>query len=340
MTLTIVSDVSGGNACKPVAYDNSSITQSESLANHLMAADSPSPVRVHLLLFCSTTLVSTSFIVAKLITDTLDPVALTFVRFLVAAALLSPVVGVRHGLKIAAPALFRYGLISGCLVLFFLAMFFSLRYTTSLNISVLFTLVPAISAIYAGFINRERISVNLLLALIVGLGGAVWVIFRGDLKLLISLAWNRGDLIFFGGCLAMGLYTPLVKLLHRGEPMEVMTFWILVTGSIWLLPASVHILGRLDLGEIPTSTWMWIFYLALFSTIITFYMTQYATQILGPTRTISYSYLYPLLVMILNFLLGHGWPPLRVLPGIVLTVTAMVLLIRPEIGYTRGVKEG
>ena len=63
-------------------------------------------------------------------------------------------------------------------------------------------------------------------------------------------------------------------------------------------------------------------------------MTQYATQIIGPTRTISYSYLYPLLVMILNFLLGHGWPPLRVLPGIALTVTAMALLIRPEIGKT------
>ena len=33
----------------------------------------------------------------------------------------------------------------------------------------------------------------------------------------------------------MAAYTPLVKLLHRGEPMAVMTFWVLVTGSFWLL---------------------------------------------------------------------------------------------------------
>ena len=304
-----------------------------------MAGDTDK-IRVHLLLFISTTLVSTSFIVAELITDTLDPRVLTFVRFLIAAAILAPVVAVRHGLKIAAPALFRYGLISGCLVLFFLAMFFSLRFTTSLNISVLFTLVPAISAMYAGFINRERIGVNLLLALAVGLGGAIWVIFRGDLELLMSLAWNRGDLIFFGGCLAMALYTPLLRLLHRGEPMEVMTFWILVTGSLWLLPPSVNILGRIDLGNIPTATWLWIVYLALFSTIVSFYITQYATQIIGPTRTISFSYLYPLLVMLLNFLLGHGWPPLRVLPGVALTVIAMVLLIRPEIGKRKETNRG
>jgi len=65
--------------------------------------------------------------------------------------------------------------------------------------------------------------------------GAVWVIFRGDLSLFLAMAWNRGDLIFLGGCLAMGLYTPLIRLLHRGESMLVMTFWILITGCIWLL---------------------------------------------------------------------------------------------------------
>lgn len=284
-------------------------------------------IRVHLLLLFSTILVSTSFIVAEEITASLDPIALTFIRFLIAVLILLPIISFRHTLAIAPVRLLRYGMISGCLVLFFWAMFLSLRFTSSLNISVLFTLVPAISAMFSAIINRERIGRNLLLALVAGLIGALWVIFRGDLHLLLSLAWNRGDLIFFGGCLAMALYTPLVKLLHRGEPMEVMTFWILVTGCLWLLPVSVQILGKVSLSAIPSSTWLWIFYLALFSTVITFYCTQYGTKMIGPTRTISFSYLYPLLVMLLNYLLGRGWPPLQVLPGIVLTLTAMVLLL-------------
>jgi len=230
-------------------------------------------------------------------------------------------------LVISVSSLGRYAAISGCLVLFFWAMFFSLRFTTSLNISVLFTLVPAISAVYAGIINRERLSPSLLLALIAGLIGAIWVIFEGDLQQLRALAWNRGDLIFFGGCLAMALYTPLVKLLHRDEPMEVMTFWVLVTGCLWLLPGTVKVLARVSLTGVPSSTWLWIVYLALFSTVISFYSTQYATRIIGPTRTISYSYLYPLLVMVLNYLLGRGWPPLPVIPGILLTLAAMLLLL-------------
>ncbi|MGI9538005.1 MAG: DMT family transporter [Desulfocapsaceae bacterium] len=287
----------------------------------------PFQARVHLLLLFSTALVSTSFIVAETITDTIDPIALTFIRFLLASLILLPIIWVKHGLAITVSAVGRYAAISCCLVLFFWAMFFSLRYTTSLNISVLFTLVPAISAVYAGIINREQLPRSLLLALIVGLVGAVWVIFEGDLQQLKSLAWNRGDLIFFGGCLAMALYTPLVKLLHRDEPMEVMTFWVLVTGCLWMLPGTVKVMTRVSLAATPSSTWLWIIYLALFSTVISFYSTQYATRTIGPTRTISYSYLYPLLVMLLNYLLGRGWPPLPVLPGVLLTLVAMLLLL-------------
>ena len=286
--------------------------------------------KVHLLLLGSTILVSTSFTVAKIITYSLDPVVLTFVRFLLAALILLPLISLKHGLKPGISACFRYALISGCLVLFFWSMFLSLRYTTSLNVSVLFTLVPAISGMYSIVLVRERFNVNLLLALIIGLVGALWVIFQGDIDLVRTLSWNRGDLIFFGGCLAMGLYTPLIRLLYRNEPMEVMTFWILVTGCIWLLPGAVLGLLQISWVEIPTSTWLWILYLAVFSTIISFYLTQYATRFIGPTRTIAYSYLYPALVMILDLFLGKGWPDMRIIPGVILTMATMILLLVPS----------
>ena len=273
---------------------------------------------------------------AEIITDTFDPIVLTLVRFMLAVLFLLPVIAIRHGLVVPIWSLIRYAAISACLVLFFWAMFLSLRYTSPLNISVLFTLVPALSAIYATMINRERISGSLLLALVIGLVGAIWVIFEGDLQRFRELAWNRGDLIFFGGCLAMALYTPLVKLLHRQEPMEVMTFWVLVTGCLWLLPGSVLILAGTSLATIPPSTWLWIVYLALFSTVISFYCTQYATRKIGPTRTIAYSYLYPLLVMVFNYILGRGWPPLQVIPGIFLTLAAMGLLLPSSEDNTDG----
>jgi drug/metabolite transporter (DMT)-like permease len=175
---------------------------------------------------------------------------------------------------------------------------------------------------------RERMRGPQLLALACGMIGALWVIFRGDVALLLAMVWNRGDLIFLAGCLAMGLYTPLVRLLHRGESMLVMTFWILVTGSCWLILFGGGRLLAVPWASVPLFAWAGVCYLALFTTVITFFLTQYCTPYLGPTRVMAYSYLYPGLVLIIDLVLGHGLPKPAVLPGVIVVLLAMVVLQR------------
>ena len=281
---------------------------------------------IHLLMVICAALVSTSFTVGAAIAAGLDPAVLTLVRFLVATAMLAPYVMLRHGLQFSWSLCGRAALISLCLVVFFWCMFLALRYTTALNTSVIFTLVPSIAGIYAVFLVRERLAARQLAALAVGMVGAVWVIFRGDPGLLLAMAWNRGDAIFFGGCLAMGLYTPLVRRLHRGESMVVLTFWILVTGSLWLLLLTAGRLPHVPWAEVPPMVWAGIGYLALFTTVVSFFLTQYAIPFIGPTRVMAYSYCYPAMVVVLDLLLGHGLPDPKVLPGVVIVIAAMLVL--------------
>jgi drug/metabolite transporter (DMT)-like permease len=289
---------------------------------------SPSRAVVHLLMVFAAMLVSTSFTVGAAITRELDPAILTLVRFTLAAAIFGPLVHFRYGLSFSFSLFLRCALISGCLVIFFCCMFLSLRYTSALNTSVIFALVPSISGGYALIINGERLGREQLLALVCGMVGVVWVIFRGDPMQLLAMEWNRGDVIFLGGCLAMGLYTPLVKLLHRGESMAVMTFWVLVTGSFWLLIFAGGDLPAVAWSAVPLFAWLGVGYLAVFTTIITFFLTQYAVPYLGPTRVMAYSYLYPGLVLLINLALGHGLPPLRVIPGVLVVLAAMFILQR------------
>lgn len=281
---------------------------------------------IHLLMVLSSTLVSTSFTVGAAIAAGLDPVVLTLIRFVFAACLLGPYAWYRFGLHFSWSLFWRSAVISACLVTFFWCMFLALRSTTALNTSAIFTLVPSISGIYAVFLVQERLARKQLLALACGMVGAVWVIFRGDLALFLAMAWNRGDLIFFGGCLAMGLYTPLVRLLHRGESMLILTFWILITGSIWLLLAAGSRLPDVVWVEVPLLVWAGIAYLSLFTTVITFFLTQYSIAFLGPTRVMAYSYLYPGMVLIIDLLLGHGLPEPMVFPGVAIVLIAMLVL--------------
>jgi drug/metabolite transporter (DMT)-like permease len=287
-------------------------------------------VYVHLLMLLSATLVSTSFTVGAAITAALDPAVLTLIRFALAALLFAPWIYSRYGLRFSFSLFGRCSLISGCLVVFFCCMFSSLRYTSALNISVIFALVPSISWLLSFFMVAERLSKEQLIALGLGLAGVLWVVFRGQLGLLLAMHWNYGDLIFLFGCIFIGLYAPLVKIFHRGEPMEVMTFWVLVSGTGWLLLYGGRQLLLTDLVAVPVKVWAGISYLAVFTTIITFFLTQYSIPRLGPTRVTAYSYLYPFLVLIIDLLTGRGFPPVRVLPGIVLVLLAMFVLMRAK----------
>jgi drug/metabolite transporter (DMT)-like permease len=229
--------------------------------------DDPTNFRVHALMVLAAILVSTSFTVGAAITRGLDPIVLTLVRFALAAAIFGPLVHIRYGLGFSPSLFLRSSLISACLVIFFCCMFLSLRFTSALNTSVIFALVPSISGGYALFINKERLGRGQMLALVCGMVGVLWVIFRGEPEQLLAMQWNRGDLIFLGGCFAMGLYTPLIKRLHRGESMAVMTFWVLVSGSFWLLILAGPRLSAVAWSAVPLFVWLGVAYLAIFQTL-------------------------------------------------------------------------
>jgi drug/metabolite transporter (DMT)-like permease len=285
--------------------------------------------RVHAQLIVSRALVAPAFPVGAAITHGLEPAMLILLRFALASLLFAPFVYLRHGLALPRPrALAGYAVISGCLVVFFWCMFTALRTTTALNTGAIVTLVPGIAAIYAAILVRERLGAHRMVALGCGLVGALWVVFRGDFDRFASLTLNGGDLIFFAGCLALGLYGPLVKRFHRQEPAAVMTFWVLVMGTGWLVLINHSAIWRMDWGAIDATVFAGIAYLAVFTTIISFYVAQHATLHIGPTRSSSYSYLTPAMVVAIEFLAGKGLPTLAILPGVVVIFVATFVVQR------------
>jgi drug/metabolite transporter (DMT)-like permease len=273
--------------------------------------------------------VSSSFTVGKAITHGLDPAVLLLVRYVVAVACLAPFILWRYRhFRPSLRQLLGYSLISASTVGFFWCMFAALRTTTAINTSVIFTLVPGISGIYSALFLGERLGRPRLIALFCGMLGALWVIFQGDPQRLLSLDVNHGDLLFLAGCFAMAAYTPLVKTFHRQESMVAMTFWVLVTGLGWLVALAAPRLAAVQWQQVSDTVWYGIVYLAIFSTIITFYLTHIATIHIGPTRVMAYSYFYPAFVLMINWLFGKGLPPAVILPGVLVVSLAIVVLQR------------
>ena len=280
----------------------------------------PSPFLVHGAMLLTAFLVSTSFTVGKAITPYLDPVILTLIRFLIASTLFWLLLRRHAALSLPTPlALFRYSLISAALVGFFWLMFLALRHTSPLNTAVIFTTVPGLSGLYSWFLVRERLKANQLIALFLAMAGAIWVICDGKLTRLWQLHFNSGDLLFFAACLFMAAYTPLVKKFHCGESMRVMTFWILITGSCWLFLLAIPKLEIFShLQDVPIRVWIGISYLAIFTTITTFFLTQWATLYLGPTRVAAYSFTYPIYIVVIEWALRGTLPSFATVLGVML----------------------
>ena len=285
--------------------------------------------RSHLLMVMATFLVATSFPVAAAITNWMDSLILTFLRFILAAILFLPIVIWRYGVVFPSLRdLLRYGVLSACLVGFFWGMFSALRFTSPLNTASIITLTPAITALVSAFLLKEKLSTVTQIALPIGLIGAVWVIFRGDLSAVLTLKLGLGDAIFFAGTLALGCYGPLVKFLHRGEPMAQMTFWTLVTGGVWLFLLSIPRFPTFIWSEVPLAVYGGIAYLAVFTTLVTFFLFQWSATVIGPTKVMSYTYLNPVLVITIGITLGDNFPPATVIPGLLLTLVATIVLQR------------
>jgi len=272
-------------------------------------------------------LVASSFPVGQAITDALPPVVLIWLRFLLGSLLFLPILLWRDLLvKPSCEDILRYSFLSIPLVVFFWCMFEALRYTSALNTGATYTLVPAMTAVFALWLNREAISYKRTASLMLGIMGALWIVFRGDKEALLALQLNYGDWIFLLGCLFMAATSPLVKRFHRGEPLMQLTFWQLLLGSVWLLLASLLSDVSIEWQQIDQQLILGLLYLTLFTTLLTFLIFNICTIKLGASKVTAYTLLTPLMVLGLEWVMGGNQIEWSLLPGMAMLVIAMFVI--------------
>ena len=274
-------------------------------------------------------LIAGAFSIGKMAAPHIDPAALTALRFVLAATVMGFVlflVGQRLEVRFwAAP--WRYAVLGALMGGYFVLMFEALKTAQPVSTSALFTLIPAMSAIFGWVLLRQRTTPWATGALGVGAVGAAWVIFRGDVDAMLSLRIGPGETIFFFGCICHALYTPMVKRLNRGEPVLVYTFGTivgaLVVVGIYAVPAVVGT----DWPGLPGIVWFTVAYLAIFTTAGTFALLQFAALRIDAGKVMAYGYLTPAFVALYEGALGHGWPRASILVGVVLIVSALAILL-------------
>ena len=285
----------------------------------------------HLAMLIFSMLVAGSFALGGLAANEMSPSALNAIRFWIAAGVIGAVVFPTGGMPrgaFAAP--WRYLLLAGFFTTYFVLMFEGLKTAPPVSAAAVFTLTPVLTAAFGWLLLRQVLTQRMALALVIGAFGAIWVIFRADVAAILRFEIGRGEVIYFWGCVAHAIYTPLVRKLNRGETAVVFSFGVLLAGAVLLTVWGWNDLVATDWASLPGIVWITILYTAMFASAATFVLLQFAALRLPGSKVMAYTYLTPSWVIVWELALGGTPPPVMVLAGLVLTIVALAVLLQEE----------
>ncbi|GHG85943.1 DMT family transporter [Pseudodonghicola xiamenensis] len=285
----------------------------------------------HLAMLTFSALVAGSFSLGSQVANQIAPAALNAARFAIAAVVIGALAATTGKLRreaFAAP--WRYLLLGGLFAVYFVLMFEGLKTAAPVSAAAVFTLTPILAGLFGWVLLRQVTSRRMALALAIGAAGALWVIFDGDWQVAQRVHLGRGEAIYFLGCIAHAVYTPMVRKLNRGEPAVMFTFGMLLAGFVLLTLYGWSDIRATDWLALKPIVWIGLFYLAIFASATTFVLLQFATLRLPSAKVMAYTYLTPSWVILWEIALGHGAPSGLVLVGVLLTVVALVMLLEQE----------
>ncbi|MEZ5868516.1 MAG: DMT family transporter [Defluviimonas denitrificans] len=283
----------------------------------------------HAAMLAVSALVAGSFSLGAMAAPHIAPLALTTLRFALAAVVLWAFLRFRGERPAAAAfhALWRYILLGGLFSLYFVLMFEGLKTARPVSAAAVYATTPLVTAGFGWLLLGQRPSARMAVAVWIAALGALWVIFRADFAALLSFQLGRGEAIYFLGCVAHSLYIPLIRILNRGESALVFTLGTVIGAMVGLMLAGLPALVATDWAALPPIVWITILYTAVFATAASFALTQFASLRIPAANVMAYTYLVPVWVILWEIALGAGGPPVMILPGIALILLALIAML-------------
>jgi drug/metabolite transporter (DMT)-like permease len=241
------------------------------------------------------------------------------VRFVLAAAAfwtLIVVLGGTQQIRTMHPRELRAGLaLGGCYAAQAGLYFAALQRLDASLLSLLLYTFPAIVAVTAVVIGRERMDARRLAALVLALSGLALVVSGAAAGALDPL----GTALGLGAAVVYSAYILVSEgVAARTRPHLLSA--LVCTGAAVPLVLGSAVLGQLRLGEVTAAGWGWLASIALVSTVVAISLFLAGLPRVGPTTAAILATVEPLVTVVLAFLVFG-----EVLSGVQLAGGGLVL---------------
>jgi len=244
--------------------------------------------KAYIMLVCATLFWAGNFMVGKLaFVENIPPMTLVFFRWSLVWIILLPftykeILKNKDIIFKNLPLLFFLALTS--VGLFNSFTYLALAYTQVINASLFNTAIPAMIIFLCFLLKIERTNKFQIFGLIISVLGILSIITKLDLNILLSLSFNKGDLIMIGGVITWGLYSSFLKKKKFTLPLLTLVHVLCTFGLIFILPQFLYELSHGFTVKLNTNLGLTLIYLALFPSIGSYYCWAGAVAIIGANR--------------------------------------------------------
>ena len=245
-------------------------------------------IKAYIMLVCASLFWAGNFMVGKyaFLTE-IPPLSLVFYRWSLVWIILLPftykeIVKHKDTILKNLPLLFFLGLTS--VGLFNSFTYLSLIHTQVINASLFNTAIPAIIILLCFLFKIEKTNKFQILGLIISVIGILAIITKLKLDILLSLNFNKGDLIMIGGVITWGVYSTLLKKKQFTLPLLTLVHIICTFGLISVFPQFLYEFSNGQVINFDTNLVYTLIFLALFPSIGSYYCWAGAVSIIGANR--------------------------------------------------------
>jgi drug/metabolite transporter (DMT)-like permease len=254
--------------------------------------------KAYIMLVCATLFWAGNFMIGKFAFLTnIPPMSLVFYRWSLVWLILLPftfkeIVRSKDIILKNLPLLLFLALTS--VGLFNSFTYLSLVYTQVINASLFNTAIPAIIILLCFLFKIEKTNKYQILGLIISVLGILSIITKLNLEIILSLNFNKGDLIMIGGVITWGLYSSFLKRKTFTLPLLTLVHVLCSFGLIFIFPQFIYEFSQGQKIDLNIDLFYILIFLALFPSIGSYYCWAGAVSIIGANRAGIFLSLIPL----------------------------------------------
>ncbi|TSK07543.1 MAG: DMT family transporter [Geobacter sp.] len=239
----------------------------------------------YLLLTLSALIWSGNFVISRAMNNVIPPAGFVFWRWVVALVVLLPIALPRLRrewpiLRANLPLIGISGLFA--VTLFNYLIYMAMHWTTAINAALVNSAIPIFIIMFARIFYGQRVMLRQHAGVFLSLVGVAAIILRGDPARILTLTFNRGDLLVLLAAIAWALYSVAIKRYPQGLNPFVFLFSMTVVGLVLLIPFYAWEISAGHHMTFNLPTVLSVLYVGVLASVVAFTAWNHGLRRVGP----------------------------------------------------------